>query len=173
MKYRIKKNDNNTVSCVFEEEILILPELYSSMNHNTAVSIPGMRDLTDPTTIHYDVLGSVSLVEAIGDRVFGKKELYDFIFGIICAIEKIKLMGIDEKQIVKDEENIYLSLYDNSVRFICLPIDKNQVDDKRSIADMFKAISLKIKTEGAYELVGFVIEKTASADFNLDSFKEV
>lgn len=172
MFYKILAKENSVISCVFDEPIDIKPEMYSIINRNSSLMIPGMRDLSDPTAINYDVLGSVSMDEEIRNTVFDKNTLYSFIEGILNVIEQIEKLNIDEKQVVTDESNIYLSMYDKSPRFICLPVDKDTLGSGIGYAGMLKNISLKVKSNGAYELIGFVVEKTSTQGFSVADFKK-
>ncbi len=171
MRYEILKKENSIVSCVFENNVNIIPELYSTLNHNGIYVVPASRDLTESNTINYDVLGSVTLIDEMSENTYNRTEFYDFLVKMLETAEKIIALGVDEKQIVFDYSNIYLSMYDKSVRFICLPVDSGDIDTQNTMATLLKRMALNVQSDGAYELVGFIIEKTAHEEFTISGFK--
>lgn len=173
MEYSIIEKENSIVSCVFNENLEIVPELYSAINHNTILMLPCMRDLSDPTSLNYDTLGSVSMFEEIQSIAFDKDSLYSLIHNLLVTLEDVARLGISSSQIVLDINHIYFSLYDKSVRFICLPLNKATLEPANNPASLFKNIALSINSRGAYELVGFLIEKTSASDFDISEFKPV
>ncbi len=171
MEYSLIERENNVISCVFDDNIEIAPELYSAINHNTIFMLPCMRDLSTPTIINYDTLGSVPMVEEIQSNAFDKDSLYSLIHNLLDALENVSKLGIASSQIVLNINYIYFSLFDKSVRFVCLPLDAATLESADTFSTLFKSIALNINSNGAYELIGFLIEKASLSSFDISEFK--
>lgn len=171
MKYELFSQQNDFITASFSEDAVIDARIYSVISHNSSILIPGTRDLSVPNIVNYDTLGSIPMLEELQQTTFTKRSLHKFLIDILDVLEKIFALGINERQIIFDCSYMYVSLYDKSIRFICLPICGDGFEPTGTPADVFKTIALTVKSDGAYELIGYIIEKTASENFSVSDFK--
>lgn len=171
MSCSLTKEDNNIITCTFDESVKIDVSFYNIINHNIMLMLPCTRDLSDAKIIHYDALGFSSLNDILQSKEYDKRGLFELIYQLVDKIEKIIAFGFDLSNIVFDRSYVFISDYDESIRWICLPVNRDCNNDDGIWLMFLKDLVLNINCSGAYDLVGFVIEKASKRGLSISDFK--
>ena len=177
MEYNISIDKNVTV--YFNESIALDEILFEIINKNPNILLSCSRNLDNEQTLYFDNIGTKTLLEYFNENVFSAVELQQMLLDLIQTIKILLEHGFKENSIILDPSYIFISVYDQRPKFICLPIsDTNQTTDiqntkttSNELAAFFKKIINNVKTNNSYTLIGLVLEETSKKKFSISRFE--
>ena len=167
----IKITDDNYIEISLENKVSIDSKKFSLVNSDIAQLINCTKDRYEENNLLYYVGEYASLKKYIENKEFDFSSLKKFLLELMENIIKIQEKKLNISSLILEMEYVFVDKYTDNLKLIYVPVEKENQRDCKMLQKLLKELASNIKIKGSSELIGLMLSKANSNNFDAKVFK--